>query len=191
MDERQKEILGIFTRTRALLEGHFVLRSGLHSGHYFQCAQVCQRMDAVERLAELLVEKLRAQGLAFETVLAPAMGGLVIGQEVARQARVRFIFAEKENNVLVLRRGFTLRPGEPVLVVEDVVTRGGRVIECLNLIRQAGGKPVGIGMLVDRSAGSARFDVPAVSLLELSFPTYPADALPDWLAKIPVEKPGS
>ena len=191
MEDRQKEILDIFTRTRALLEGHFVLRSGLHSGHYFQCAQVCQRMDAVERLAELLLEKLRAQGLIFETVLAPAMGGLVIGQEVARRAKSRFIFAEKENNALVLRRGFTLRPAEPVLVVEDVVTRGGRVVECLDIIRQAGGKTVGIAMLVDRSAGAARFDVPAVSLLELSFPTYPADAVPEWLAKIPVQKPGS
>jgi orotate phosphoribosyltransferase len=191
MDDRQKEILGIFNRTRALLEGHFVLHSGLHSSHYFQCAQVCQRMDAVERLAELLLEKVRAARLEFETVLAPAMGGLVIGQEVARQARARFIFAEKENNALVLRRGFTLRPAEPVLVVEDVVTRGGRVIECLNLLRQAGGAPAGVAMLVDRSAGSARFDVPAVSLLELSFPTYAADALPDWLAKIPIEKPGS
>jgi orotate phosphoribosyltransferase len=191
MDDRQKEILDIFTRTRALLEGHFVLRSGLHSGHYFQCAQVCQRMDAVERLAQLLLEKVRAEGLAFETVLAPAMGGLVIGQEVARQAKARFIFAEKENNILVLRRGFTFRPGERVLIVEDVVTRGGRVIECLNLARQAGGNPVAIGMLVDRSDGSARFDVPAVSLLELSFPTYPADAIPEWLAKIPVNKPGS
>ena len=191
MDDRQKEILQIFTRTRALLEGHLVLRSGLHSGHYFQCAQVCQRMDAVERLAELLLEKVRAAGLEFETVLAPAMGGLVIGQEVARQAKARFIFAEKENNVLVLRRGFTLRPGEPVLVVEDVVTRGGRVIECLNLVRQAGGTSVGVAMLVDRSAGAARFEVPAISLLELSFPTYPADALPESLAKIPIEKPGS
>jgi orotate phosphoribosyltransferase len=191
MDDRQKEILGIFTRTRALLEGHFVLRSGLHSGHYFQCAQVCQRMDAVERLAELLLEKVRSRGLAFETVLAPAMGGLVIGQEVARQAKARFIFAEKENNVLVLRRGFTLRPDEPVLIVEDVVTRGGRVLECLEIVRQAGGTSVGIAMLVDRSAGSARFEVPAVSLLELSFPTYPADAIPAALAKIPVQKPGS
>jgi orotate phosphoribosyltransferase len=148
-------------------------------------------MDAVERLAELLLEKVRGAGLRFETVMAPAMGGLVIGQEVARQARARFIFAEKENNVLVLRRGFSLRAGEPVLIVEDVVTRGGRVIECLNLARGAGGTPVGIAMLVDRSAGGARFDVPAVSLLELSFPTYPADALPESLARIPVEKPGS
>ena len=191
MDAGQQEILDIFTRTRALLQGHFVLRSGLHSGHYFQCAQVCQRMDAVERLGELLVAKVKAQGLFYATVLAPAMGGLVIGQEVARRAGARYIFAEKENNVLVLRRGFTLQPGEPVLIVEDVVTRGGRVLECLEIVRQAGGTAVGIAMLVDRSAGSARFAVPAVSLLELSFPTYPADAVPEWLAKIPVEKPGS
>ena len=191
MDPRQQEILDIFTRTRALLQGHFVLRSGLHSGHYFQCAQVCQRMDAVERLAELLVEKIRAQGLHFTTVLAPAMGGLVIGQEVARQAKARYIFAEKENDKLVLRRGFTLAPAEPVLIVEDVVTRGGRALECLEIVRQAGGKAVGIAMLVDRSAGSARFEVPAVSLLELSFPTYAADAVPAALAKIPVQKPGS
>jgi len=191
MDATQQEVLDIFTRTKALLQGHFVLRSGLHSGHYFQCAQVCQRMDAVERLTELLLAKVRARGLKFATVLAPAMGGLVIGQEVARQAKARYIFAEKENNVLVLRRGFTLAPGEPVLVVEDVVTRGGRVNECLEIVRQAGGNCVGVAMLVDRSAGTTRFAVPAISLLELSFPTYPADAVPESLARIPVEKPGS
>ena len=191
MDDSQQEILAIFTRTRALLQGHFVLRSGLHSGHYFQCAQVCQRMDAVERLAELLLAKARAQGLVFSTVLAPAMGGLVIGQEVARQAKARYIFAEKENDVLVLRRGFTLTAGEPVLIVEDVVTRGGRAVECINIVRQAGGAVAGVAMLVDRSPGEARFEVPAVSLLELSFPTFPADAVPEWLAKIPVQKPGS
>jgi orotate phosphoribosyltransferase len=191
MDDRLKEILGIFTRTRALLEGHFVLRSGLHSGHYFQCAQVCQHMDAVERLGELLLAKVTDARVEFDTVLAPAMGGLVIGQEVARRAKARFTFAEKENNVLVLRRGFTLQPGERVLIVEDVVTRGGRVVECLNIIRQSGGIPVAVAMLVDRSAGTARFDVPAISLLELSFPTYAADAVPEWLAKLPVQKPGS
>jgi orotate phosphoribosyltransferase len=191
MDARQQEILDIFTRTRALLKGHFVLRSGLHSGHYFQCAQVCQHMDAVERLAELLLEKVRAQGLVFSTVLAPAMGGLVIGQEVARRAKARFLFAEKENNVLVLRRGFVIAPQERILIVEDVVTRGGRVVECLDIVRRAGGDPVGVAMLVDRSAGVARFDVPAVSLLELSFPTFAAEALPPELAALPVEKPGS
>jgi orotate phosphoribosyltransferase len=125
MDPSQEEVLDIFTRTRALLTGHFVLRSGLHSAHYFQCAQVCQHMDAVERLSGLLLAKVRASGWDFSTVLAPAMGGLVIGQEVARQAKARYIFCEKENNVLVLRRGFRFAPQERVLVVEDVVTRGG------------------------------------------------------------------
>ena len=127
MDAVQQEVTDIFIRTKALLRGHFVLRSGLHSGHFFQCAQVCQDMPAVERLGSLLKQKLG--GFGYDTVLAPAMGGLVIGQEVARQSKCRFIFAEKENNVLVLRRGFTFKPGEKVLVVEDVITRGGRVQE--------------------------------------------------------------
>jgi orotate phosphoribosyltransferase len=191
MENPQEEVLDIFTRTRALLTGHFVLRSGLHSGHYFQCAQVCQHMDAVSRLSELLLAKVRAAGWTFSTVLAPAMGGLVIGQEVARQARARYLFCEKENNVLVLRRGFTLAPQERVLVVEDVVTRGGRVVECLEIVRRAAGATAGVAMLVDRSAGSVHFDAPSVSLLELSFPTYPADAVPEALARLPVEKPGS
>lgn len=189
MDPVQQEVHDIFTRTQALLQGHFVLRSGLHSGHYFQCAQVCQRMDAVERLAALLVAKLA--GLQFETVLAPAMGGLVIGQEIARVSRTRYLFAEKEHNVLVLRRGFGFRPGERVLVVEDVVTRGGRVRECLDLVRKGGGEVAGIAMLVDRSGGETHFEVPTVSLLELNFPTYAADSVPESLARIPVQKPGS
>jgi orotate phosphoribosyltransferase len=149
-------------------------------------------MDAVTRLAELLVAKVKGvPGTDFTTVLAPAMGGLVIGQEVARRAGVRYLFAEKENNVLVLRRGFRFAPGERVLIVEDVVTRGGRVVECINIIRSLGAIPVAVAMLVDRSAGTSRFDIPAVSLLELSFPTYAADALPPELASLPVEKPGS
>ena len=189
MQPTQTEVLDIFTRTKALLQGHFVLRSGLHSAHYFQCAQVCQHMDAVTRLSELLLQKLTH--LQYTTVLAPAMGGLVVGQELARQAGVRYLFAEKENNLLVMRRGFKLTPGERVLIVEDVVTRVGRVLECIEIIRQAGGVPVAVAMLVDRSAGTARFEIPAVSLLELSFPTYGADAVPEWLAAIPVEKPGS
>jgi orotate phosphoribosyltransferase len=189
MDPVQTEVIDIFKRTKALLTGHFVLRSGLHSGHFFQCAQVCQHMPEMERLASLLVAKLGR--LEFTTVLAPAMGGLVIGQEVARQRRVRFIFAEKENNVLVLRRGFTLAPGEKALVVEDVITRGGRVQECLEIIQKAGGQAVGVAVMVDRSEGKARFPVPTYSLLELSFPTYPADQVPPELARIPASKPGS
>ncbi len=187
-----QEVLEIFKRTRALLTGHFLLRSGLHSGHFFQCAQVCQYMPEVERLAELLVARLEAAGRRdFATVLAPAMGGLVIGQEVARRCRTRFVFAEKENNVLVLRRGFTFAPGERVLIVEDVITRGGRVQECLALARAAGAQVTGVAVLVDRSSGQVQFDVPVTSLLELSFPTYPADQLPPELAAIPAVKPGS
>ena len=189
MDSVQQEVTAIFIRTRALLQGHFVLRSGLHSGHFFQCAQVCQQMPEVERLATLLIGKLG--DLKFTTVLAPAMGGLVIGQEVARQAKSRFIFAEKDNNVLVMRRGFTLTTGERVLVVEDVITRGGRVQECLDIIQKAGGQAVGVAVLVDRSQGQAKFSVPCVSLLEMSYPTYAADQLPPDLAKIPATKPGS
>jgi orotate phosphoribosyltransferase len=189
MDAVQQEVISIFKRTKALLEGHFVLRSGLHSGHFFQCAQVCQHMPEVERLGALLKQKLA--NLEYSTVLAPAMGGLVIGQEVARQSRCRFIFAEKENNVLVMRRGFTLEPGEKVLVVEDVITRGGRVQECLDIIGKAGGRAVAVAVLVDRSEGKARFSVPTYSLLQLSFPTYPADQVPPEIARIPATKPGS
>lgn len=189
MDAVQHEVIDIFKRTRALLQGHFVLRSGLHSGHFFQCAQVCQYMPEVERLATLLKAKL--DGTSFTTVLAPAMGGLVIGQEIARQFKSRFIFAEKENNVLVMRRGFTIAPGEKILVVEDVITRGGRVQECLDIIAQAGGQAVAVAVLVDRSEGKAKFNVPTISLLELSFPTHEADKLPPELAAIPASKPGS
>jgi orotate phosphoribosyltransferase len=189
MDAVQQEVIDIFTRTKALLQGHFILRSGLHSGHFFQCARVCESMPAVERLGALLRAKVGSLG--YTTVLAPAMGGLVIGQEVARQTGSRFIFAEKENNALVLRRGFTLAPGEKILVVEDVITRGGRVQECLDIIQKAGGTTVGVAVLVDRSQGQAKFSVPTVSLLEMSYPTYPADQLPPELAKLPASKPGS
>lgn len=146
-------------------------------------------MPAVERLASLLIAKLA--DFSFATVLAPAMGGLVIGQELARQTKSRYLFAEKQNDVLVMRRGFTLAAGERVLIAEDVVTRGGRVRECIAIVRAAGAVPVAVAMLVDRSANEARFDLPAISLLELSFPTYPADALPAALAAIPASKPGS
>lgn len=183
------EVLRIFRESEALLTGHFLLRSGLHSGHFFQCAKVCQRMDKVTRLVELLRPRLAA--FACDTVLAPAMGGLVVGQELARQLGVRFVFAEKENDRLVIRRGFTFKAGERVLVAEDVVTRGGRAQECLDLLTTAGATPVAIAALVDRSAGSTQFTVPFIPLLELSFPTYPADQLPPALAAIPVTKPGS
>ena len=189
MDPTANEVLNIFKKTGALLEGHFVLRSGLHSAHYFQCAQVCQNMEAVTRLCQLLLAKFPARD--FATVLAPAMGGLVLGQEIAWQTNKRYIFAEKVDDKLALRRNFKFASGERVLVVEDVITRGGRVQECLEIIQKAGGQTVGVAVLVDRSQGQAKFPVPCISLLEMSYPTYPADQLPPELARIPATKPGS
>ncbi len=189
MADSNEEVVEIFTRTRALQQGHFVLRSGLHSGNFFQCAQVCQNMAAVTRLAELMLPELNQ--LEFDTVLAPAMGGLVIGQEVARQTGTRYIFAEKVDDRLAIRRGFKFAPGEKVLVVEDVITRGGRVQEALDLIEAGGGTAVAVFLLVDRSEGKASFTVPVFPLLQMSFPTYAADDLPAELAAVPVSKPGS
>jgi orotate phosphoribosyltransferase len=189
MDEKQQEILEIFESSKALLRGHFILRSGLRSGHFFQCARVCEFMDKVERLSELMIEKL--DGVEFETVLSPAMGGLVIGQEVARQSKARFIFAEKENDCLVLRRGFKLAEGEKVLIVEDVITRGGRAQEAIDIAVGFGANVTGLALLADRSAGKANFDVPVISLAEFNFPTYDAENLPPELQGIPPVKPGS
>ena len=187
--KEQQEILEIFKESGALLSGHFILRSGLHSANFFQCARVCEQLDKVTKLAELLLQKIDFSQV--DTVLAPAMGGLVIGQEVARQAGKRFLFVEKENDHLVMRRGFKLKPGEKVLIVEDVITRGGRVQEALDIVQQAGGETVNVAVLVDRSQGKTIFSIPHVSLLELSFATYKPDNLPPELQAIPAIKPGS
>ncbi len=189
MDDKQQEILTIFEESKALLRGHFILRSGLRSSHFFQCARVCEYMDKVERLAELMLEKL--EGTEFTTVLAPAMGGLVFGQEVARQAKVRYIFAEKQDDKLVLRRGFKIEPGEKVLIVEDVITRGGRAQEAIDIVRGLEGDVTGLALLADRSAGNATFDVPVISLAEFNFPTYDPESLPRELEGVPAVKPGS
>lgn len=183
------EALQIFHETGALLEGHFVLRSGLHSRRYFQCALALQDMPTVERLGAALVSKLG--DLSVQTVIAPAMGGLVLGQEVARQLRCRFIFSEKEDGKLVLRRGFVISPKERILVVEDVVTQGGRVQETIQIVRAEGGELVGVAVLVDRSAGRVNFGVPLTSLLRLEVETFKPDQLPSDLVGVPVVKPGS
>src|SRR3974390_1429747 len=159
----EHEILQIFRDTGALLEGHFVLRSGLHSRQYFQCALALQQMPTVERLGAALAARLRALGAV--TVVAPAMGGLVLGQEVARQLGVRFIFVEKEDGKLVLRRGFKIAPDEKILVVEDVVTKGGRVQETIEIVRAHGGEVRGVAMAVDRSGGVGKFGLPVFSLI--------------------------
>jgi orotate phosphoribosyltransferase len=185
----ESEVLQIFRDSGALLEGHFVLRSGLHSRQYFQCALALQQMPVVERLGAELARKVRPLGAV--TVVSPAMGGLVLGQEVARQLGLRFIFVEKEEGKLALRRGFKIAPEEKVLVVEDVVTKGGRVQETLDIVRAHGGQVVGIAMAVDRSGGTVKFGVPMYSLISLQVETFEPDKLPPDLARIPAVKPGS
>jgi orotate phosphoribosyltransferase len=183
------EVLQVFRDTGALLEGHFVLRSGLHSRQFFQCALALQQMPIVEKLGGALAAKVRSLGAV--TVVSPAMGGLVIGQEVARQLGVRFIFVEKEEGKLVLRRGFKIAPGEKILIVEDVVTKGGRVQETIDIVRVNKGVVAGVAMVVDRSNGVVDLGVPMVSLLALQVEAFEVDKLPPDLAKTPAVKPGS
>ena len=188
-DARTAEAIQILTASGALLSGHFILRSGLRSAHFFQCARVGENLAYITRLAELMLAKLPTRG--FTTVVAPAMGGLVIGQEVARQTGARYLFAEKVDNRLELRRDFKIAAGERILVVEDVITRGGRVQETLDLIDSRGGEVVGIAVMVDRSAGQAQFTPPLTTLVAMEFPTYSPDDLPEALRDIPAIKPGS
>lgn len=183
------EALALFRRTGALLEGHFVLRSGLHSRQFFQCALALQQMPIVERFGAALAAKVKHLGGA--TVVSPAMGGLVIGQEVTRQLGLRFIFVEKEEGKLVLRRGFKIAGGEKCLIVEDVVTKGGRVQETIAIVRAHGGSVAGVAMLVDRSDGTVNLGVPTFSLIRMNVEAFPADQLPSDLAKTPAVKPGS
>lgn len=183
------EVLQIFRDTGALLEGHFVLRSGLHSRQYFQCALALQQMPIVEKVGAALADKVRHLDVA--TVVAPAMGGLVLGQEVARQLRSRFIFVEKEDGRLALRRGFRISPQERILIVEDVVTKGGRVQETIEIIRANGGNLLGVAAAVDRSNGTVNLGAPFFSLLSLKVEAFEPDHLPPDLAAIPAVKPGS
>lgn len=182
--------LELFRETRALLDGHFVLRSGLHSRQFFQCALLLQHPRAAEAVCGALAERLRA--FPCDAVISPALGGIIVGHEVARSLGRRHIFAEKEDNKLVLRRGFKLRPGERFIVAEDVVTRGGRVQETVDIVRSRGAEVAAVGVLVDRSGGRRPdFGCPFVSLLELEPETFAADALPPDLIDIPAVKPGS
>ncbi|MGD1020229.1 MAG: orotate phosphoribosyltransferase [Verrucomicrobiia bacterium] len=184
------EVLKVFRDTGALLDGHFVLRSGLHSGQYFQCALVLQYPRIAERLCVALAAKLNGAGA--RTVISPALGGLFVGHEVARALDVRHIFAEKNAaGRLELRRGFQIAPREKVLVVEDVVTKGGRVQETIDIVRGLGGEVVGVGTLVDRSDGKVDFGVRLESLLRLQVETFDPTVCPLCKMGQPVVKPGS
>ncbi len=184
-----EEALDLFRQTGALLQGHFILRSGRHSRQFFQCALALQQMPIVEKFGAALAAQLRHLGAT--TVVSPAMGGLVIGQEVARQLGARFIFVEKEDGKLVLRRGFKITPGEKILVVEDVVTKGGRVRETIDIVAENKGQLVGVAALVDRSELGIAFAAPFFSLIRMVVDTFDPGHLPADLAATPAVKPGS
>jgi len=184
------DLLALFRKTGALLDGHFVLRSGLHSRQYFQCAILLSHTDIAERVCKMLAAKLRE--FDCDTVISPALGGIIVGQEVGRSLGKRHIFVEKDEGKLVLRRGFKISSGERFVVVEDVVTRGGRVQETIDIVRGNGGTVTAVGVIVDRSGEKKpEFGCPFVSLVEMNVENFDADKLPSDLAKIPVQKPGS
>ena len=185
-----EDLLALFRQTGALLDGHFILRSGLHSRQYFQCALLLQHTDIAARVCGMLANKLRA--MVCDAVISPAIGGIIVGQEVGRSLGKRHIFVEKESGKLVLRRGFQISPNEKFIVVEDVVTRGGRVQETIDIIRSHGGLVTAVGVIVDRSGPTKpEFDCPFVSLIEMNVETFEPDRLPPDLAKIRAVKPGS
>jgi orotate phosphoribosyltransferase len=182
-------VLDLFRHVGALLEGHFRLTSGLHSGGYLQCALVLQHPREAERCGAAIADAVR--GLDAQVILSPALGGIVIGQEVGRALGVRAIFAERQDGRLTLRRGFSLGAGERVLVVEDVVTTGGSTRETIEVARAAGATVVGAAAIIDRSSGGTAVDVPFHALAAIALPTYPPESCPMCAAGQPVVKPGS
>ena len=183
------EVLDLFRRSGALLEGHFRLTSGLHSPGYLQCALVLSHPDSAGKLGQAIGDLMRAQRPTV--VLSPAIGGIVVGHEAGRALGVRALFAERQDGQLTLRRGFTLSELDRVLVVEDVMTTGGSTRETIDVAKAAGAHVVGAASIVNRSGGTVKFDVPLASLLEYSLPTYEPDNCPLCAQGLPVVKPGS
>ncbi|KHK89386.1 orotate phosphoribosyltransferase [Novosphingobium malaysiense] len=188
----EQEVLAEFRASKALLEGHFLLSSGRHSAHYLQCARVLMNPERAGRLAVALAATLphdvRKQ---IDKVVSPAMGGVIIGQEMGRALQVDAMFVERPTGTFELRRGFELDPGDRVLLVEDVITTGKSSREAITAIEEAGGKVIAAASLVDRSAGTVDLGVPYFPLVAINFPTYAPDELPPELAATPAIKPGS
>ena len=185
----ENEILEVFRKHSALLEGHFILSSGLHSDRYVQCALVLQHPRVAEQLCVELAEKLRH--LRATAVAAPALGGILVAHEVARALGVRALFAERQEGSMTLRRGFSLHPNESTLVVEDVITTGLSTRETVQCVEQAGGKVVGAGALIDRSGGAADLALPRAALVTLKIQNYNPAQCPLCQEGIPAVKPGS
>lgn len=183
------ELLALFRRSGALLEGHFRLSSGLHSSAYLQCALVLQHPPDAEALGRALGKRVRKWGAT--TVLSPALGGIVIGHEVARALGGRALFAERVEGTLTLRRGFSINDGERVLVVEDVLTTGGSTRETMQVARACEGQVIGAAAIVDRSGGQARLETPFEALLDMSLPTFDPEHCPMCEQGMAIIKPGS
>lgn len=187
----ESEVLDEFRAANALLEGHFVLSSGLHSPVFFQKAFIFMDPARTERLCKALATKITAQFGKIDVVVSPAVGAIIPGYETARHLGARALFVEREAGVFQLRRGFRIEPSEKVVMVEDVVTTGLSSRECLAAIRNHPGDLVGAACLIDRSGGRADVGAPLVALASVAAPSYPADALPPELAALPIQKPGS
>ncbi len=185
----KEQVLEIFRSTNALLEGHFLLTSGRHSDKYFQCAQVLQFPDKTEILCSVIANYFKEYEI--DTVISPAMGGIIVGQEVARQLGKRSIFAERQEGKLALRRNFDISKGEKVLVCEDVVTTGGSVYEVIEIVKSKGAELVGVGFIVDRSNGMVNFGAPQVSTLQVEVVTFEPDECPLCKSGSKPYKPGS
>ncbi len=189
----KEHVLSIFKKSGALLEGHFLLTSGLHSPAYFQCAKVLQYPQHAEALCGEIAKEFT--GKQVDAVIAPALGGIVVGQEVGRQLGVRTMFTERKDGVMQLRRGFEIKNGERILVCEDVVTTGGSVAEVINIAKSSGGTVAGVGYIVDRSGGKVRFDLPREgtqhAVLHMDVVTYKPTDCPLCKQQVPVVKPGS
>lgn len=189
MKDLNEKVIGLFKDTGALLEGHFVLTSGFHSPHYFQCAKVLQFPEHNTFLAQQIADHFRDKNI--NVVITPAVGGIVLGTEVGRLLNARTIFSERENGEMKLRRGFELRDGENVLVCEDVVTTGGSVKEVIELVKSSGANLCGVGFIIDRSNGAVDFETEQFSLAKFDVVKFAEDEIPEWLSMIPVSKPGS
>lgn len=186
----ENEVLDIFIKTDALLNGHFLLTSGRHSNQYFQCAKVLQHPDLTSKVCSVIAEFFKSYEI--DTVISPAMGGIIVGYEVARQLGKKSIFTERENNIMTLRRGFSLSKNEKVLVCEDVVTTGGSVFEVIEIVKSFGAEVVGVASIVDRSNGKVDFGYPYKSSLKLDVVSYTAEECPICKEnKLPLVKPGS
>ena len=185
----QDRVLSILKETGVMLEGHFLLTSGRHSNRYMQCAKLFEYPNYSEEFCRALAEKF--QGEAIDLVIGPAIGGIIISYEVSRALGVKNIFAERENGVMTLRRGFQIEPGSRVLIVEDVITTGGSVLEVAKLVEQAGAEVVGIGVIVDRSNGTLDLGYRTEAILSMNVESFPAEECPLCKEGIPFVKPGS